>query len=78
MKYTVGHKKPIYFVRNFVKNQHILMQFSIRFKNERHILRYVFHPPHIINAATLRCESQNTKNGILQQDIPKKIASDVS
>jgi len=29
------------------------------------------HPPHLINVATLPCESQNTENVILQWDITK-------
>ena len=33
---------------------------------------YGFHPPHLINVATLPCESQNTENVILQQDITKQ------
>jgi len=28
-------------------------------------------PPHVINVATLPCESQNTENVILQRDITK-------
>jgi len=34
--------------------------------------QYEFHPPHLINAATLPCESQNTKNVILQRDITEE------
>jgi len=30
------------------------------------------HPPHLINVATLLCESQNTENVILQRDITKE------
>jgi len=30
------------------------------------------HPPHVINVATLPCESQNTENVILQRDITKQ------
>jgi len=30
------------------------------------------HPPHLINVATPPCESQNTKNVILQQEITKE------
>jgi len=34
--------------------------------------QYEFHSPHLINIATLPCESQNTKNVILQSDITKE------
>jgi len=34
---------------------------------------YEFHPPHLINVATLPCESQNTENVILQWDSTKKL-----
>jgi len=34
--------------------------------------RYDLRPPHLISVATLPCESQNTKNVILQQDITKE------
>jgi len=45
--------------------------FPVRFRNERHMWQYEFHPPHLINVATLPCESQNTENVILQWDIIK-------
>jgi len=51
--------------------------FTVRFTNERYIWRYELHPPHLINVATLRRESQNTENVILYSRIlPKTIASD--
>jgi len=34
--------------------------------------QYELHPPHLINLATLPCESQNTENVTLQQDITKE------
>jgi len=34
--------------------------------------QYELHPPHLINVATLPCESQNTENVILQRDITKE------
>jgi len=33
---------------------------------------YELHPPHLINVATLRYESQNSENVILQWDITKE------
>jgi len=35
--------------------------------------QYKLHPPHLINIATLPCESQNTENVILRQDITKEL-----
>jgi len=34
--------------------------------------QYELHPPHLINVATLHCESRNSKNRILQWDITKE------
>jgi len=34
--------------------------------------QYELRPPHLINVATLPCESQNTENVILQRDITKE------
>ena len=34
--------------------------------------RYELHPPHLINVATLPCESRNSKNVVLQLDITKQ------
>jgi len=34
--------------------------------------RYELHPPHLINVATLPCESHNTENVILQREITKE------
>jgi len=33
---------------------------------------YELHPPHLINVATLPCESENTENVIVQWDITKE------
>jgi len=33
--------------------------------------QYELHQPHLINVATLPCESQNTENVILQWDVTK-------
>ena len=62
--YTVGHN---IFVCNFTENQQILI-FTVRFRNEQHMRHYELHPPHLINVATLPCESQNTENVILPRD----------
>ena len=51
---------------------------TARLKHEHHMWQYKFHQPHLINIATLPCWSQNIKNVILQQKIPKKLASNVS
>ena len=72
------HREPLktsqlIFVCNFVKNQQILMQFSLLdlemngtcYSNE-------LHPPYLINVATLLCENQNTENAIVQRDITKE------
>jgi len=45
---------------------------TARFLNEWYMWQYELHPPHLINVATLPCESQNTKNVVLQQDITKE------
>ena len=34
--------------------------------------RYELHPPHLINVATLPCETRNSKNVIIQWDITKE------
>ena len=64
------------FVRNFVKNQRILKQisphFTVRFSDKRYTWWYELHPPHLINVATLPCESRNSKNVILQWHITKE------
>jgi len=49
--------------------------FTVKFTNKR-TRDSELHPPHLISVAILPSESQNTKNVILQRDIPKKIASD--
>jgi len=48
------------FVCNFVKKQWILTQFSLLdfMMNDT----YELHSPHLINVATLRCETQNSEN----------------
>jgi len=69
------------FVCNFVKNQRILMQLSVvtvRINDERYMWRYELHPPHLINVATLPCESRNSKNVISQWDITKQNCIKVS
>jgi len=69
----MGHKKePTYFFCNFVKNQWILIQFSVLDLQMNVTWRYFLYPPHLFSVATLRCESQNTKNVILQWDITKE------
>ena len=72
--YTVGHKKrsQLIFVCNFVKNQRILMQFSLRDLEMNGTCDTEHDPPHVINVATLPCESQNTENVILQLYITTK------
>jgi len=40
--------------------------------------QYELHSPHLINAAALPCESQNTENVTLQPDITKENCTDVS
>jgi len=52
--------------------------FTVRFKNERHMRWYELHAPHLINVATLPCETQNTENVIYSGILTKRIASDVS
>jgi len=64
-------RSQLIFVCKFVKNQRILLHFTVRFRNERHMWQYELHPPHLINVATLLYESQNTENVILQWDITK-------
>jgi len=34
--------------------------------------QYDLYPPHLINVAALRCDSQNTENVILERDIIKE------
>jgi len=43
--------------------------FSVRINDERYMRWYELHSPHLINVSTLPCESQNSKNVILQWDI---------
>jgi len=67
--------------------------FTVSFNDERYIWRYQFHPPHLINVATIPCETQNNENVRVLRVIlninqsinryyngilPKKIASNVS
>jgi len=47
-----------------VKNQRILIQFSL--------FDLTTNPSHLINVATLPCESRNSENVILQWDITKE------
>jgi len=46
--------------------------FTDRFRNVRHMWEYKLYPPHLINVATLLCDSQNTENMALQRDITKE------
>jgi len=43
-----------------------------RFRNEQHMWQYELHLPHVINVATLPCETQNTEYVILHRDITKE------
>jgi len=52
-------RSQLIFVCNFVKNQHHAF-FTVRFNDERYTWWYELNPPHLINAATLPCDSQNT------------------
>ena len=74
--YTVSHKKwsQLIFVCNFVKSTDFNAVFTIVINDERYMWWYKLRPPHLINVATIPCESQNSENVIL----PKKIASNVS
>jgi len=66
------------FVCCFTKNQRILMQFPLLELTMNDTWRHELHPPHLISVATLPCESQNSKNVILQWNITKEIASNIS
>ena len=46
--------------------------FTVRFKNKRYLWWYEYHPPHLVNFATLPCESWKTDNVKLHQDITKE------
>ena len=46
-------------------------QREFTFANERHMWRYEFYQPHLVNVATLPCEIRSTENVILQWDIAK-------
>ena len=64
--------EPTYFCLKLrEKSIDINAVFNVRINDERYMWRYELHPPHLINVATLSCESRNS--GIL----PKKIASSV-
>ena len=65
-------KEPLIFVCNYVKNQRILMQFSLIDLEMNSTCESMNLPPHLTNVATLPCENQNTKNVILQRDITKE------
>jgi len=57
----------IVFVCNFVKDQRIFNAvFTVRFSDERYMWWYELHPTHLINVATLPCESQRSENVTLQ------------
>jgi len=72
--YTVSHKKePNYFclwLRE--KSTDFNAVSTIRINDEWYIWRYELHPPHLINVATLPCESRNSKNVMLQWNITKE------
>jgi len=55
-----------------MKNHQILMQFSLLGLMMNDTWRYELHPRHLINVATLPCESRNSENVILQWDIAKE------
>jgi len=66
-------RSQLIFVRNFFqKSKDFDALFIDRLINERHMWQYELHPPHLINVATLACESQNAENLILQWDIIKE------
>ena len=65
-------RRQLVFICNFVKNQRILMQFSLLDLKMNSTWQYKLHPLHLINVATLPCESQNTENVTLQRDITKE------
>jgi len=64
------------FVRNFVKNQRILIQFSLLDLAMNNTCGGINFTPHLIHVATLHCESRNSEN-VIQWDITKS-ASNVS
>jgi len=79
--YTVSHKKtePTYFCLLLrEKSTDFNAVSTVRINDERHMWRHELHPPHLISVATLPCESQNSKNVILQCNITKEIASNIS
>jgi len=65
-------KEPTYFVCNFVENQLIFVPFSLIDLEINGTCDSITYPPHLTNVATVPCESQNTKNVILQWDITKE------
>jgi len=71
---TVNHKKePTYFCLQLRQNStEFNVVFIVRFSDERHMCRHELHPSHLINVATLPCESPKMKNVILQWDITKE------
>jgi len=71
MFYTMSHKKePTYFWLPLCQKSIFYAVFTVTFKNEQ-MWQYEFHPSHQTGVTTLRCQSQNTKNILLQQDITK-------
>ena len=46
--------------------------FTVRVNDERYMWRYKLHPPHLINIATLPCDTLNSENVISQWDITKE------
>jgi len=71
--FDIGRSNCLVVVCNFLKNQRILMQFfTVISKNEQHTLWYELHPRHVVNVATLPCESQNTEYVMLQREITRE------
>jgi len=65
--------EPIYFCLSLrEKSTDFNAVFTVRINDERYMWQYELHPPHLINVATLPCESRNSKNVILQWDITKE------
>ena len=71
MIYTVNHKNGanLFLSVTSWKINGFNAVFSVRFSDERCTLQCELRPPHLINVATLRCESRNSENVILQWDI---------
>jgi len=61
--YTVRHKKGSNLFLSVIlsKSTDFNVVFTVRFWNERYMWRCELHPPHLIDVATLPCESQKPK-----------------